>query len=120
MKTQTIAAAELAMLVDAGSHFSVSAQAEEAGWRVYVRDQQGDRALLDLEGKTAAIFDALEAVEQRLLGLGIQHFEVEPLRKEAGYDEWLEAEIQEALNEPGPLIPHEEAVRQILDAIRVK
>lgn len=64
------------MLVNAGTDFSVSAQAEESGWKVYIRDRQGDRALLDIEGKTTAIFDVLEAVEQRLLGLGIQHFEV--------------------------------------------
>lgn len=120
MKTQTIAAAELGMLVDAGGDFSVSAQAEGAGWLVYIHDQQGDRALLDLEGKTVAIFDALEAVGQRLQALGIKQFEVEPLEKDQGYDGWLDAEIQVALDEPGPLIPHEEAVRLILKAIKVK
>lgn len=120
MKTQTIMATELAMLADAGSDFSVSAKAEAAGWLVYVHDQQGDRALLDLEGKATAVFDALETVGWRLRALGIAHFEVEPLEKEAGYDEWLEAEIQDVLDEPGPLIPHEKAVLLMLETIKVK
>jgi len=42
------------------------------------------------------------------------------MEKEEGYDEWLLAEIQEALDDPSPLIPHEEAIRQILAGIKEK
>jgi len=100
--------------------FSVSVQPNDYGWVVHVHDGQGDRILLDLESKAAAVFDAIAAAEQRLLALGVEHFEVAELEKEDGYDEWLLAEIQEALDDPSPLIPHEEAMRQILATIKEK
>lgn len=39
-------------------------------------------------------------------------------QKDPGYDEWLAAQVQEALDDPAPLIPHEEAMRMIREAIR--
>lgn len=70
MKTQTIEPAVLAELASSKDPFSVSVEPDDLGWVVYVHDQQGERALLDLEGKAAAVFDELEAVEQRLHALG--------------------------------------------------
>lgn len=118
MKAQTIDAAALASLAGAGQEFSVSAQAQDDGWIIYVHDQQGDRALLDLEGKAAAVFDALEAVEQRLQALGIAQFEIYRRQRDEDYDAWLKGQVQEALDDPSPPIPHEEAIRMILAAIR--
>lgn len=120
MTTLTIQPSALAMLANTEKEFSVSAQARDEGWVVYVHDEQGDHALLDFEGKTAAVFDALQAVEQRLLALGIERFEVKQLAKEEGYDEWLSGEVQEALNDSAPLIPHNEAMRRIRAAIKAK
>lgn len=120
MTTQTIQPSMLAMLANTENEFSVSAQAQDDGWVVYVHDKQGDRVLLDLEGKAAAVFDALRAVEQRLFALGIEQFEIKRLEKENGYDDWLYAEVREALDDPAPLIPHEEAMRRIRAAIKVK
>ena len=37
---------------------------------------------------------------------------------EPGYDEWFRAGVQEALDDPGPDIPHEEVVRSFHAAIR--
>lgn len=120
MKTQTIEPAALARLASAKDEFSVSVQPDDCGWLVYVHDRQGDRVLLDLESKSAAVFDALQAVEQRLLALGVEQFEVQKLEKEEGYDEWLIAEVQAALDDPSPPVPHEEAVRRIRAAIKAK
>lgn len=120
MKTQTIEPAALARLASTKDAFSVSVEPDDCGWVVHVHDEQGVRLLLDVENKAAAVFDAIEAAEQRLLTLGIEHFEVKQLEKEEGYDEWLLAEIQEALDDPSPPIPHEEAMRQILAAIKEK
>lgn len=123
MKTRTIEPDALAKLVDAGSNFSVSVLAEGKGWTVCVHDEVGDRALLDLDSKVAAVFDALHTVEQRLRELGIVRFEVDGGlggSKDSEYNEWLKAEVQEALDDPSPPVPHEEAVRQIRDAIRAK
>jgi hypothetical protein len=120
MKTRTIEPAVLAQLAGSQDQFSVSVEPDDLGWVVYVHDQQGERALLDLEGKAAAVFDELDAAEQRLHALGVEHFEVKEMEKEEGYDEWLLAEIQEALDDPSPPVPHEEAVRRIRAAIKEK
>lgn len=123
MKTQTIAPALLSRLADAGGNFSVSVQAQGEGWIVCVHDEAGDRALLDPDGKVAAVFDALQAVEQRLRTLGVVRFEVDgggDRPGDGGYDAWLTAEVQEALDDPSPSVPHAEAMRQIRAAIRAK
>ena len=120
MKAQTIEPAALARLAGKKDEFSVSVQPDDLGWVVYVHDKQGDRVLLDLESKAAAVFDALEAVEQRLLGVGVEHFEVGALEKEDGYNQWLMSEVQAALDDPSPPVPHEEAMRRIRSAIKAK
>jgi hypothetical protein len=120
MKARTIEPAVLAKLASSQDQFSVSVEPDDLGWVVYVHDQQGEHALLDLESKAAAVFDELETVEQRLHALGVKNFEVKEMEKEAGYDEWLLAEIQEALDDPSPPVPHEEAVRRIRAAIKEK
>jgi len=120
MKTQTIEPAVLARLASMKDEFSVSVEPDDLGWVVYVHGEQGDRILLDVESKAAAVFDVLEDVEQRLHALGVEHFEVKDMVKEEGYDEWLLAEIQEALDDPSPPVPHEEAVRRIRAAIKEK
>lgn len=38
----------------------------------------------------------------------------------AAYTKWLKAEIQEALDDPSPTIPHAEAMRLIRAAIKQK
>lgn len=119
MKTATIDAAALAKLAAEGGDFRIFARAEMAGWVIYVHAQQGERALLDLEGKAAAVFDALSAAEQHLQTLGVEWFEVRGQHK-ADYEEWLRAEVQEAIDDPSPSVPHEEAMRRIRAAIREK
>jgi hypothetical protein len=119
MKTPTIETAALARLVADGNEFSVSARAEGEGWVIYVHDQRGARALLDLEGKTAAVFDALQAVAHRLQSVGIAQFEIRE-QSQADYEAWLKAEVQEALDDPSPLVPHDEAMRRIRAAIKAK
>lgn len=39
-------------------------------------------------------------------------------QKDPGYDEWLIAEVQEALDDTSPLIPHEEVIRMVREAIK--
>jgi len=123
MKTQTIEPDALAKLADAGGNFSVSVLAEGRGWTVCVHDEVGDRALLDLDSKVAAVFDALQTVEQRLRQLGVVRFEVDAGGGRAGdpdYDGWLSVAVQEALDDPSPPVPHEEAMRQIRAAVLAK
>jgi len=94
----------------------VSVLSEGGGWIVCVHDEAGDRALLDLDRKATAVFDALQTVEQRLRTLGVLRFEVDGGRRSHGdlaYDEWLKAEVLEALDDPSPLVAHDEAMRQI-------
>jgi DNA-damage-inducible protein J len=37
---------------------------------------------------------------------------------EETYDDWFRRKVQEALDDPGPLMPHEEAVREMNELIR--
>jgi hypothetical protein len=41
----------------------------------------------------------------------------QPISRQAAYDKWLEAEVQEALDDPAPTIAHDEAMRQVRAAI---
>jgi len=34
------------------------------------------------------------------------------------YTKWLKAEVQEAIDDTSPTVPHEEAMRQVRDAIK--
>ena len=38
--------------------------------------------------------------------------------KAAAYTKWLKAEIQEAISDTSPLIPHDQAMRQIRAALK--
>lgn len=122
MKAQTIQPAALAELAQAGGNFSVSVRAQAGGWTVYVHDERKDYSLVDAESNRVAIFEALDDVERRLQSLGICQFQVdrrlEGYSDDPSYDAWLLAQVQEALDDPSPSIPHEEAIRQIRAAIK--
>lgn len=122
MRAQTIQPAALTKLAEAGGNFSVSVHAQNDGWTVYVHDERNDYALLDGEGDRVAGFATLDAAGQRLRALGVFQFDVDG-RPERGsddpaYDAWLRAQVQEALDDPSPSVPHEEAIRQIRAAIK--
>lgn len=38
--------------------------------------------------------------------------------KDPSYDEWLIAQVKEALDDESPLVPHEEAVGMVREAIK--
>lgn len=122
MKAQTIQPAALAELARAGGNFSVSVRAQDSGWTVYVHDERKDYSLVDAESDRVAIFEALDDVERRLQSLGICQFQVDGRHEsdsdDPSYDAWLLAQVQEALDDPSPSIPHEEAIRQIRAAIK--
>ena len=66
MRAQTIQPAALAELAKAGGNFSVSVHARDDGWTVYAHVELNDYSLVDVESDRVAVFDALDAVEQRL------------------------------------------------------
>lgn len=122
MKAQTIKPATLAELAEAGGNFCVSVQVQGDGWIVYVHDETHDYSLLDIDGAEVALFASLITVEQRLRELGVVQFDVNGRidrdAEDAAYSAWVRAQVQEALDDPSPLIPHDEAVRQIKAAIK--
>lgn len=81
-----------------------------------------DYSLLDLDDPEIALFDSLTAVEQRLRELGIVQFDVDGRidrdAEHAAYSVWVREQVQEALDDPSPLIPHDEAIRQINAALK--
>ncbi len=117
MTTQTIGPAALAKLAEAGGNFSVSVLADKDGWTVCVHDEAGEYVLAGQTGKPTAVFDALEAVEQHLRAVGIVQFEVDGRMDrdsdDPAYDAWFKAQVREALNDPSPSIPHDEAMRML-------
>ena len=122
MKMQTIKPATLAELAEAGGNFCVSVHVQSDGWTVYVHDETHDYSLLDIEGAEVALFDSLMTVEQRLRELGVVQFDIDGRidrdAEDAAYSVWVREQVQEALDDPSPLIPHDEAIRQIKAALK--
>lgn len=121
--TTNIEPAALVKLAAAGGSFSVSVLAAKEGWTVCVHDEAGDHVLQDRTAKATAVFDVLDAAERHLRALGIVQFEVDGRMDrhsdDPGYDAWFRRQVQEALDDPAPFIPHDEAMRQIRAAINL-
>jgi hypothetical protein len=140
MATETIDHSTLAKLAEAGAVRSAHVVGRDGGWGVVVKYGSSERTLAAQRSQQVRIFRKLETLVDYLKGIGISRFDVDTenydphgvterkrpdraaamkdAHEAAAYVRWLKAEIQEAIDDPSPTVPHDEAIRQIRAAIK--
>ena len=141
MTTETIDHTTLTRLAEAGAVRSAHAIGQPGGWGVTVRYGMTERALAAQRSQQVRIFRKFETLVNYLRGVGIARFEVDSANfvsvspcvtrtrpdsaaklrqahQAAAYDQWLRNEVQEALDDTSPTVPHAKAMRQIRAAIK--
>lgn len=140
MITDTIDHTMLTKLAEAGVVRSAHVVGQPGGWGILVQYGMTERALVAQRSHQVRIFRKLETLVEYLKGVGIPRFDVDavnydseggdtykrPDRAEAmkkaheaaAYDKWLKAEIQEAIDDPSPSIPHDEVMRDVRAVIK--
>lgn len=134
MRTETIDHATLARLAEAGAVRSAHIIGQSGGWGVLVKYGMTERALAAQRSHQVRIFRKFETLVSYLKGVGIARFDVDavnydsvsltrsrPDRAEAmkdaheaaAYNKWLKAEVQEAIDDPSPNIPHNEVMKDV-------
>jgi hypothetical protein len=139
MTSETIDHATLTKLAEAGVVRSAHAVGRDGGWGIVVRYGTTERALAAQRSHQVRIFRKLETLVDYLKGVGIARFDVDAENYDrhcttstkrpdraaamkdahaaAAYSRWLKAEVQEAIDDTSPTVPHEEAMRQVRAAI---
>lgn len=140
MTTETIDHTTLIKLAEAGVVRSAHVIGRDGGWGVLVRYGMTERLLAAQRSQQVRIFRKLETLVEYLKGVGIPRFDVDAENYDphtttavkrpdraaamkdahatAAYTRWLKAEVQEAIDDPHPTVPHDEAMRQIRAAIK--
>lgn len=136
MTTETIDHTTLSRLAEAGAVRSAHIVGQNGGWGILVKYGMTERALAAQRSHQVRIFRKLETLVGYLKAIGIARFDVDavnydpvslkvtrnrPDRSEAmksahkivAYDKWLKTEIQEAINDTSPLIPHDEVMKDV-------
>ncbi len=141
MTTETIDHTTLTKLAEAGLVHSAHAVGQAGGWGIMIKYGETDRPLVAQRSHQVRIFRKLETLVDYLNGIGIPRFEVDAVNYDphsgtaikrpdrasamkdahaaAAYTKWLKAEVQEALDDAIPTIPHDEAMRQVRAAIKL-
>ena len=140
MTAETIDHTTLAKLAEAGVVRSAHVIGQEGGWGILVKYGMTESALAAQRTHQVRIFRKLETLVAYLKGVGIPRFDVDAVNYDAAsgiprkrpdraaamkdahqaaaYTKWLKAEIQEAIDDPSPSVPHDEAMRQVRAAIK--
>ena len=141
MTTETIDHMTLTKLAEAGVVRSAHVVGQDGGWGILVKYGMTERALAAQRSHQVRIFRKLETLVEYLKGVGIPRFDVDAVNYDphsvtvtkrpdraaamkdahaaAAYTNWLKAEVQEALDDTSPTIPHDEAMRQVRAAIKL-
>ena len=141
MTTETIDHTTLTKLAEAGVVRSAHVVGQDGGWGILVKYGMTERALAAQRNHQVRIFRKLETLVAYLKGVGIPCFDVDAANYDphsdtatkrpdraaamkdahaaAAYAKWLKAEVQEALDDTSPTIPHDEAMRQVRAAIKL-
>ncbi|MGV8894661.1 MAG: hypothetical protein ACOH2K_17320 [Burkholderiaceae bacterium] len=139
MATETIDHTTLTKLAEAGVVRSAHVVGQEGGWGILVKYGITECALAAQRSQQVRIFRKLETLVDYLKGIGISRFDVDAVHYDrhsatahkrpdraaamkaaheaAAYTKWLKAEVQEAIDDTSPTVPHDEAMRQIRAAI---
>lgn len=130
MNANTFDVKEMRALVGSDEDCDVSVVGAHGNWRIFIHTHADVRALSRTSDGLPAAFATLTDVELELRELGVAHFEVvcngsdspmdAPLTEvDPEYDDWFRAQVQEALDDPSPPVPHDEAMRQIRAALKL-
>lgn len=141
MATETIDHMTLTKLAEAGVVKSAHVVSQEGGWGILVKYGVTERALAAQRSKKMRLFRKLETLVEYLMGIGIARFDVDTANYErhtvtsakrpdraaamkdahaaAAYVKWLDAEVQEAIDDTRPTVPHDEAMRRVRAAIKL-
>jgi hypothetical protein len=140
MSTETIDHTTLSRLAEAGVVRSAHVVGQPGGWGILVKYGMTERALASQRSHQVRIFRKLETLVEYLKGIGIPRFDVDavnydpegantykrPDRAEAmkkahqaaAHSEWLKAQVQEAIDDTSPTIPHETAMRDVRAVVK--
>ena len=134
MNTETIDHTTLRRLAEAGAVRSAHIIGQSGGWGVLVKFGMTERTLAAQRSHQVRIFRKLETLVNYLKGVGIARFEVDaenydsvsvthrrPDRSKAmkeaheaaAYNNWIKAEVQEAIDDTSPTIPHNEVMNDV-------
>ncbi len=136
MNTETIDHTTLSRLAEAGAVRSAHIVGQKGGWGVLVKYGMTERALATQRSREVRIFRKFETLVSYLKGVGIARFEVDAVdydpaslkitrsrpdravamksaHEAAAYNKWLKAEVQEAIDDSSPSIPHEEVMKDV-------
>ena len=140
MATETIDHSTLSKLAEAGLVRSAHVVGQDGGWGIVVKYGTIERALAAQRSHQVRIFRKLETLVAYLKAVGIPRFDVDAVNYDphtttakrpdraaamkdahaaAAYTKWLKAEVQEAIDDTSPTIPHDEAMRQVRAAIKL-
>ncbi|MDQ1924722.1 antitoxin PaaA2 family protein [Massilia pseudoviolaceinigra] len=130
----------LAGLAGSGVVSSARVVGQADGWRILVMHGQSEQALSDPPGGRVRIFPKLDTLAAYLKDIGIVHFDVDAVNfgpamiadtmraalpsatkdsHSTAYVDWLKAEVQEAIDDTSPSVPHDEAMRQIRATVKL-
>lgn len=142
METGTIDHTALSKLAEAeaGASRSVHIMGRPGGWSILVKEGSTERVLATQRGQQVRVFRKFETLVAYLKELGIARFDVDAenwnsgnmssrllpdtsealkqVHAAAAYDKWLNAEVQEAIDDTSPTIPHDDVVRDVRAAIK--
>lgn len=125
----------LAHLVEAGAVRGADVIGQHGGWEVVIKYGMTERALAARRGAVRS-FKKFETLVSYLKGIGIAEYRVnaanfDPVMDKASssrpdsaqrlkhahaaaaYNKWFEAEVQEAIDDESPLIPHAEVMQDV-------
>ena len=130
MNASTFDFKEMRALVDSDEDYDVSVAGANGNWCIFIHAHADVRALSRTSEGPPAVFATLTNVELELRELGVLHFEVvgggadstlevPSSEEDLEYDAWYSAQVREALDDPSPPIPHEEAMRRIRAALKI-
>ena len=128
---ETISHQTLRKLAAAGAIEEARVVADGAAWSVVVCHDHRERVLTARNSRRVRTWSSLNSVARYLQGLGIRRFTADASRfdpdkrraarpdraealkrahEAAEYDRWFREQVRQALDDPRPPIPHEEAM----------
>lgn len=136
MITETIDHTTLTRLAEAGVIHSAHIIGQSGGWGVLLKYGVTERALAAQRSQQMRIFRKFETLVHYLKGVGIAHFDVDAVNYDvvslksnhnrpdrsvalkeaheaAAYNKWLKAEIQVAIDDTSPTIPHADVMKEV-------